>query len=179
MGILQTPSHQLPIEEPKLFLPKEHVHLFAQVVLVVVGGIALAAGLFLFIIGSGSSPIETPVQSTVTDENMKVLFFLASGGLMGIGVTLLSVWALWKFTLKNRIRFLISLAASTLAIIIGLLSIDVNAPHSAIGYTLYFFCLTFGLLTGLASITFFFIGFSRHLIGGAILGGKQANQQKT
>ncbi len=172
------PSHQLPIEEPKLFLPKAHIHLFARVVLVVVGVIAFAAGLFLYIIGNGASPIATPLQTTITDQSMQVLFFLASGGLMGIGITLLCVWALWKFTPKNRIRFLVSLAASTIAIIIGLLSIDVHAPQSAIGYTLYFFCLTFGLLTGLASITFFFIGFSRHIVGGAILAAKQQNQQQ-
>jgi|GEM_PF-2774068 len=157
-------SHnELPAQREYLLLPKAHVHLFLQVVVLAVGILLLAGGIILLIlghIGNGGSVVLGVGGETLAFE---LLFFLASGILMGIGVTTLLAWALWRYMKKFRYRLMVSLVVSILGVVSGLLAVAISHPDDASGYTFYFFALTVGLLSGLLSLFYFFSGFSKHL----------------
>lgn len=159
-----TTTQKLPEPPQHLLLPKAHVHFFGQIVLFVIGLIALVGGAVLYFIGLNGTEIIDNVLDAPSEIN-QLFFFLGVGGLMGVGIACLLVWALWKFVIRYRIRFAIAIAVSTIAIVSGLISIAGKNDAQPAEYTFYFFSLTIGLLVGLSALGFFFLGVARHLFG--------------
>jgi len=139
------------------------MHYFSQVVVFVLGILFLLVGITLLVLGCGDQTQDFLGDVSMTDQAYELLFFLASGIILGLGVVILLGWTLWKFVKQFRFRFLISLIVSVAGIVIGLLSIIISDPETASHYTFYFFMLTVGLFSGLLSLFYFFSGFSRHL----------------
>lgn len=156
---------ELPAPQDHLLLPKAHVHLFAQVVLVVLGVLLIVGGVVLLIIGRVGDSGQILVQGVNEDTSNAILFFLAVGMIIASGVALLIAWALWKFLERNRYRFIISLIVSVFGVVTGLLSIVLSDLETPANYTFYFFALTLGLLMGLLSVFYFFHGLSLHVFG--------------
>lgn len=158
------PRNELPSPPEHLLLPKAHVHFFAQIVVLVIGILLLVGGVILLIIGFQDQTSGVMLENlSATEQAYELLFFLAAGIVLGLSVPVLLGWFLWKFAKKFRVRFFISLTVSVVGIVLGLLSIAISDPREASHYTLYFFALTAGLLSGLLSLFYFFSGFSRHI----------------
>jgi len=157
------PRNELPSPPEHLLLPKAHVHYFIQVVVFVLGILFLLGGIVLLVLGYGNHTYGFLGDASAIDQAYELLFFLASGIVLGSGVVILLGWTLWKFVQKFRFRFIISLIVSVSSIVIGLLSIIVLNPETAFHYTFYFFMLTVGLFSGLLSLFYFSSGLSRHV----------------
>lgn len=160
MFSLNKPLVELPKPHDQLLLPKPHFHAYIQVVLFVVGLLSLLGGIVLTFIGYGSS--SSLQQSAQGYGNLELLFFFAAGSLIGIGITGILVWALWRFLHRYRDRFVISLAVSTILLITGILSVSTDGEIQASSYTYYFISISGGLLIGLASLFYFLKGISKH-----------------
>lgn len=157
---MQEPIKELPQPHDQLLLPKPHFHAYVQVVLFVIGILSLIGGIVLTFIGySSSSSLQ---QSGNGYGNLELLFFFAAGSLIGIGVTAILIWALWRFFHRYRDRFVVSLAVSTIMLVTGILSVSTNENVQPTSYTYYFIAISSGLLIGLASLFYFLKGVSKH-----------------
>lgn len=157
------PQPQLPEGERHLLLPRAHVHLFFQIVTVVLGVASFIGGLLIYIFSINKSIADFEGQTTFSAETAQVVAFLSAGILMGLGISLLVGWVMWKFITRFRVRFTITLIISVISITAGLLSVAIQSDPRALEFTFYFFTITLGVFSGLLSLWYFFRGLARHI----------------